>query len=320
MKNVLDPLKFVYSAIDKKSAVIEMTHFLIENGHVRATNGVLSLGSPIELDLKCAPHAETALLAVRSCKDVISLSLTDGGRLRVGSGRFRALVPCSDTNGEYHPKPSGMEVDIDGEKLLAAFQRLEPFVAVDNLRPWANGILLRGQSAFATNNICLIEAWLGVDLPLTANIPLAAIKAVTSQNTHPSKVLMDERSITFMYDNGRWIKTQLYESEWPLLERILNVSCTPREIPKDFFAGIDAITKFTDNGRVYFRDGKMCSSPSDKEGATYEVEGLPEKGLYKAEAVKLLAGVATSADFDRYPETAIFYGENVRGAVIGMRE
>lgn len=321
MENVIEPLKFVYGAVDNKSPAFEMAHFMIENGQVRATNGVMSLGSPIDIDIKCAPHADTFMKAIRSCKDVLSLSVTPTGRLSVKSGKFKALVPCVDAEDcRYHPKPSGAAVEVAGDKILEAFTCLEPFVATDKLRPWANGVLLRGQSAFATNNICLIEAWLGAELPFTVNIPLEAVKAVIARKVAPSRVMLDERSITFFYDSGRWIKTQLYESKWPPLERVLEAECNLRPIPDEFFEGMAAVAKFIEDGRIYFRDGKVCSTTTEAEGATYEIAELPVAGLYHYEALKLLAGLATVADFDRYPEPAIFQGKNIRGAVLGMRQ
>lgn len=321
MESVLEALRFTASAVNHKSPIAEMTHFLIDHGQVRTTDGTLSLGSPIDLDLSCAPHADTLMRACKSCKDVMSLSLTDGGRLRVKSGKFRALVPCIDVNDcTYHPKPSGYEVEIQGDMLLAAFTKLSPFVATDSLRPWANGILLRGQSAFATNNICLIESWLGIDLPFIANIPLGAIKAVIGQKKPPSKIMSDGNSITFFYESGRWIKTQLYESDWPPVENLLNVQSNPRAIPEGLFDGLDAISNFTGEDKVHFREGSLWSSKHDSEGASYEVTGLPEDGKYNIASLKLLRDLATSADFDRFPENALFFGDNLRGVVMGFRE
>jgi hypothetical protein len=35
--------------------------------------------------------------------------------------------------------------------------------------------------------------------------------------------------------------------------------------------------------------------------------------------LKLLEGVATHADFTRYPNPTLFFGDRLRGAIIGMR-
>lgn len=319
--SLFDAIKFVASAVNDKSSVLELQCLLIENGQLRASDGVLTLGSPVDLDLACAPRSETLLKAIKGCGEVFSFNVTPTNRLSVKSGRFRALVPCLETSDValQMPKPAGVITEVDGELILNTLKRLEPFVASDGLRPWNHGVLFRGQSALATNNVCLIECWLGIELPFTINIPMAAIKAVIKQNMPPTRVLTDGSSVTFFYESGRWIKTQLLDTEWPPLENMMNVQSNPRPVPDGFFEGLKAIEGFSPNLRVMFQDGMMHSDDIDADGATYEVDNLPRAGIYHLPALRLLEGVATSIDLDRYPDNAVFYGENVRGVVVSMR-
>lgn len=313
---MIEQLKFVANAIDTKASNVQLQHMIISNGTVRGSNGVISMGVSADTDLNCAPHADTLLKAMKSCKDVVSLSMTPTGRLSVKSGRFKALVECIEPIEGVHAKPSGTsELNVDGACLIKTFETLMPFVAVDTARPWANGILLRDSSAFATNNMCIAQAWLGVDIPEALNIPLAAIKIIVKRGIAPSRIMYDRASITFIYEDSCWIKTQLYETSWPKLGPIMDVESSPRDIPKDFFSGIASLAKF--GGDIYFRDGKLCTSEHDSEGATYEVEGLASDGIYNGELLALLDGIATSADFDRYPLAATFFGANIRGVCLG---
>lgn len=316
---LLKTLKFVRGAVSNKSANIEMQYFMIEGGHIRATNGVMSLGAPIDLGISCSPRADVFYKAIGQCKDVVSLKyLENTDRLSVGSGKFRAFIPCMSTKG-LHPRPSGIQVQADGQALYSAFEKLEKFVCKDDLRPWTNGVLLKGQSAFATNNVCLVEFWIGVELPFVANVPLPAVKEVLSAGA-PDALLMDASSITFWYDDGRWIKTQLYADEWPNLSNILESPATPVAIPDDLFVGLKAVKEFSDkeDRRVWFRDGMICASLYDDDAATYKVEGLAQHGCYRAEMLGLLEGVATTADFSTYPEPVVFYGDRIRGAILGL--
>lgn len=315
----LKALQFVRGAVSSKGLGPGMNHFVIKAGTVRATNGILTLSSPIDFDVDCAPEATGLYKAVGRCKDVVSLGMTQTGRLRVKSGNFKVFINCTEMEDMPHPVPTGEFIDFDGECLLDAFKKLEPFVGKDEFRLWTNGILLRGQSALATNNVCLVEYWLGVVLPFTANIPLPAVKEVLRLGVAPASLQMDANSITFHYEDGRWIKTQLYETEWPPLDTVLNAACTPVPIPETFFEGVKAVLGFSDaEGRIYFRDGSMCTSNIEGDGAVYAVEGLPSSGIYRAEMLALLAGVAEVADFGRYPDPVLFYGGKMRGAILGQ--
>lgn len=316
---MLKELKFVMGAVAKKDFLPAMTHFRIEDGKVRSFNGTLALCSPIPFDINCTPKAEALVKAISNCEDTITLSLTDGGKLRVQSGSFRAFVETVD-GATPHVEPAGDVVNFDGEVLIKAFETLLPFTGDDASRPWTNGILLKGQSAFATNNVCLVEYWMGVETPIVVNIPREAVREVLRIKEAPTHAQVDQNSITFHFPDERWIRSQLYETTWPDLSKVLNQTSTPTPIDEALFAGIDVLTAFADGiGRVYIQNGIMRTHPDPDIGATYDAPGITFEGLYQIKMLNLLRGVATSADFTRYPEPALFFGDRLRGAVAAMR-
>ena len=140
---MLKELKFVQGAVAKKEFIPAMTHFAIKNGRVRAYNGTLALCSPSPFDIDCKPKAIQLVQAISKCEDVVNLSMTPAGRLRIESGKFRAFVDCVDQE-TVHVMPQGQILPINGEELLKAFSTLSPFIGNDASRPWTNGILLRG--------------------------------------------------------------------------------------------------------------------------------------------------------------------------------
>jgi len=71
--------------------------------------------------------------------------------------------------------------------------------------------------------------------------------------------------------------------------------------------------------RVHLKDGILKTHLADEVGASYEVNGLGITGLYQIKMLRLLEGVAEEADFTRYPDPVLFFGKNLRGAIVGMR-
>lgn len=315
-----DSIKFVYSAVADKSAIPEYSHISIRNGYALASNGVLSLGAPVEIGFNSTLQAEALVKALGVCKSILSLSENNRGGAVLSSGKFSANISSlAEVDSTLYGQPSGNDYEVDGEKLLSAFQSLEKFVNIDTLRPWTNGILLRGHSAYATNNVCLVEYWLGAEVPLPCNVPLSAVKLVCKQGTAPVRVLTDARTITFMYSSGRWIKTLLYEEAWPPVETLLNIpTAEATEISSSFYEGVAALCKLG-YSRVYFSEGKLCSDMDSRVGASYAVDGLEPEGIYSLEALRLLEGTATHASFSRYPNNIGFYGKNMRGVLVSMR-
>jgi len=315
---MLKELKFVMGAVAKKDFLPAMTHFRIEAGKVRSFNGTLALCSPLPFDIDCTPEAAPLVKAISNCTDTITLGMTEGGKLRVQSGSFRAFIGTVD-GATPHVEPAGEDVMFNGEVLLKALQTLIPFVGDDASRPWTNGVLLRGQSAFATNNVCLVEYWLGVETPIVVNIPKDAIKEMLRINEPPIRAQIDKNSITFHYADERWIRSQLYETNWPDLSKVLDQPSNATPIDEKLFEGIEAIKAFADEvGRVYIQDGVLRTHADYDLGATYDLH-LPFEGLYQIKMLSLLQGVALKADFTRYPSPALFFGERLRGAVTGMR-
>jgi hypothetical protein len=315
---MLDDLKFVSGAIAKKDFVPTMKHFLIHNGTVRAYNGVLTLSSPISLDIDCKPLADPMMRAIINCAETVNLSLTGAGRLEIQSGKFKAFVEC--TSLEIPDiQPEGTEISLAGIELVKVFKKLFPLIGTDASRPWVNGIYLNNKSCYVTNNAIVCQYWLGIDVP-AVNIPREAIKEIIRVGTEPTSIKVDKNSISFMYESGRWIKTKLIDGGWPNIEPILNAPNNQEAIDLEIFKAIDCVEDFCEKiGILYFSEGIIHTSTDLEVGGRFDLESIKSKGAYNVNMLKLLNGLATSIDWSSYPKPCIFYGDNLRGAIIGMK-
>jgi len=314
---MLKTLKFVQGAIAKKDLVPYMQHFSIKDGNILAYNGTITLSSPIAIDIDCKPKAAPLISAINNCSETIAISLTEAGRLKVQSGKFKAFIDCID---ELTPnfKPEGSSIGLDGKTLIDALTKLVKFVGDDASRPWANGILIANGSACATNNVCIVECWLGYQPAKPINIPKEAIREILRIGDIPEEILIGERSITLKYESGRWIKSQLLDCGWPDLGKILNKESNTKPIDKEIFAGLSVLKPFKDKlGRIYFTEGLLSTSDDITTSANYEVESVDFDGIYNFDMLSLLEGSATVIDWHQSP--SLFFGEGLRGAIVGMR-
>jgi hypothetical protein len=317
---MLRELKFVQGAVAKKDLLPAMTHFRIENGTVRSYNGQMAISSPIALDINCCPKADAMVKAIANCNEATTISLTPAGRLSIRSGRFRALVDTIEGDTP-HVQPAGEPFSFDGEAFLEACKVLEPFIGSDASRQWTNGVMFEGQSVYATNNTCLVQYWLGAAFPLRVNVPKAAIREILRVGEAPTHGQVDQSSITFHYTDGRWIRSQLLNIAWPmdLITNLLDRPSNPIPVPDGFFEGIATIKGMVDGtSRVYLRDGALRTHADHDVGAAWEID-LPAEGLYNLNMMGLLAGVVNTIDLSLYPGPALFFGERLRGAIIGMK-
>lgn len=320
---MLDELKFVRGAIPNKSLIPALTHFAIDGGRVRGYNGIVALCSPIALDLSCKPKAEAMVRAIAHCDETATLTLTPTGRLSVKSGSFKALIDCvPDDQVTPHPEPDGDFFDLNGEALLEAFRAIKPFIGDDASRSWTNGILLRGQSAFATNNYCLVEFWIGSPFPHVVNIPEKCIEEMVRVGEPPIKMQVGVSSVTFHYPDGRWIRTQLLSNEWPDLARVLDRrpgEFAPEPIDPALFPALHKLKAFTDKyGRIYVANGMISTHLDHTEGSSVEAPSIAWDGVYGCEWLMLMEGIATYADFRG--QHILFLGDRLRGAISRMRD
>lgn len=315
---MIDALKFVQGAVARKDFVQALTHFHISGGLIKGYNGSLALCSPIDLDLEATPKAVPFYKAIQACKKTVQLNITPAGKLAIKSGKFRAYIECTT---EAYPdlEPEGQRIALDGS-FLKALKILSPFVAEDDSRRWARGILFRGQSAYATNNVLLIEHWLGHHFPVEVNVPKPAIQELLRIKEEPVALQIADNAITFHYADGRWLWTTIYSTQWPDLQKVLGRESAPVAPPKNFFESLDDLLPFVDElDRVFFKESLVTTSSEEGAGASVELVGLPPQGVYNINQLRLLKGVAEQIDFNLYPKPCLFYGDRVRGAIIGMR-
>lgn len=318
---MLAELKFVQGAVGKKDFVPALTHFRIEGSTIRSFNGTLALCSPIACDIECTPKAIPFVKAIQLCKETITLNLTKAGRLNVRSGAFSAFIDCvPETVETPHVMPEGDVYPIDGEALLSAFRIMQPIIGDDASRPWSNGLLLKGQSAFATNNVIAVEYWVGSEFPKTCNIPRDCINEMLRLKELPISMQISENSITFHYPEDRWIRTALLATDWPDISKQFKNDVNPIPIPGEFFEALANIEPFSDKiGRVYIFKDTLSTCLEDTEGSHYKIEGLGFEGVYQISMLRLLQNVVKTADMSFYPSACQFFGDRLRGVLIGLR-
>jgi len=315
---MLDSLKFVQGAIAKKDYIPALTHFYIGDGFVKGYNGRIALCGPINLDLNVKPLAVPFVRAIQACTKTINLSRSSNGKLYIKSGTFRAFIEC--TEDEYPDiEPEGELIPIT-KPITPPLKILEPFIAKDATRPWARGILFRGSSVFATNNIVLMEIWTGYKFPVEVVVPHAAIVELIRIKEEPEAIQVCSNSITFHFRNHRWLKTQLTTDEWPDVSKILDRDSNQLPLPLGFFEACETIKPFVDETeRVYLVDGKVATSTEVAAGASVDVAGIVGPACFNFGQLMLLQNIIKTIDLSAYPAACLFFGDKLRGALIGIR-
>lgn len=316
---MLKALKFVQGAVAKKDFQPALTHFLIKDGTIRGYNGRLTICSPIDIDFEAKPRADRMVKAIAACKGTVSLHITPAGRLAIKSGNFKAFIECTE---EEFPEcePVGERVDLPDTRFVEALTLLEPFIAEDASRPWAQGILLNGHSAFATNNVILIEKWMPTFFPYIVNIPREAVTEITRIGMEPTHMQLDGKHMTLFYPNSSWVRFLLNATEWPDIAAILDRESNQAEVPEGLWEALKTLDPFSDpdTRAVYGENNFLLTSRMEGQGASVEIENLNIPGGFCIKYLRMLEGVVKTIDFSEPPGPHVFYGDSIRGVIMGL--
>jgi DNA polymerase III sliding clamp (beta) subunit (PCNA family) len=320
--NILQSLKFVQGAVAKKDFVPALTHFRIKNNTVKAFNGNMAICGPIAVNLDISPNAEKLTKVIAACNDTVTLHMNDKGKLVVCSGDFKAFINCDNVDNFPNIVPTGERITLK-EPLIPALTYLEPYIAEDASRPWSCGILFDQESAFATNNIVLVQHWLGFKFPMRVNIPRAAVEAILGIGENPIALQFGENRLSFHFTEGRWLSTQLLEATWPDVATLLNTPSEEKQkpFPKGFWDALERLLPFCDDlGRCYLKPDCMASRDNaDLVGENIEIN-LGIEGIFNARHLSNLKTIADTIAFSAYPAPVPFYGKRSRGIIVGIRK
>jgi hypothetical protein len=153
------------------------------------------------------------------------------------------------------------------------------------------------------------------------NVPKQAVTELLRINEEPERLQVTENNVTFHFSGNRWLRTQTYSLEWPDVSRVLDQPGTPTPPPETLFAAIETLVPFVGElAKIFFfPDGSIATSESEGQGASVQLDPFGALGCFNIHQFLLLQGVATQIDLTRYPSPCIFYGDRIRGALVGMR-
>jgi hypothetical protein len=323
---MLDSLRFVASSVARKDYVPELCHFRIQNGRVTGFNGALAMSALIDIDLNVRPRGGDLLAAIGACEGPIAMHVTAAGRLGVKAGRFRAYIDCLPDEPLHTVEPEGDTIEITPD-FMEGIRAVAPIMGIDASRRWSLGIRLQNQSVLATNNVLLVEYWHGCSFPLEVVIPSEAVRELLRIKQDPIKAQLTDNSITFWFEDQRWLRSQLIDpTGWPMnkIEEILGNGTEPvSTIPEGFDEALETLKPFIgEEAAVYLDPEKMKTSMDETAGASVDIEllGVTDAQCYHHRSLLLLTQVADRIDWAAYPRPCVFYkNKRLRGALIGRR-
>lgn len=317
--SLIRALEFI-SVAQKKTGPTALQFCKISNGWIAASNEILTVGYPIAEDLEACPNTHQFLEALKEAGKDESLSITQltGTALAVTSAAFRGLVPCVDAGEIQLSAPDPMAGKMT-DSIKAALYACGGLVSEAAQFIAYAAVLLKPGFAVGCTGQALAEYWHGLDLPGPMLIPKAAAKAVENETSELVGFGFSDSSLTFYFENGAFIKTQLYKEKYPeyqnLFEGFADINWWP--VPIDFLKGLKALEPFG-KGIAFLENETLYSDESKESASSYKVEGLPGKATLNIKQFINMIDLNLIEHIYFSDNGKIFFkNENSRGVSIG---
>lgn len=318
--SLLQALEFCSCVSEKLGAPYE-THVGLRNKWAIAFNGVVAAGSPIDEEIYCYPHNLLLIEALSKCDESFSLTQLDNGRLSIKSGKFKAVVPCLDPLLMQSAIPDPQIVGISN-KFKEAVEAVGVLASDTAQHVLTASVLMNGQTVVSTNRVVMLEYWHGLDLPHGIPLPKQFVSALAKQKKNLTGFGFSSCSATFWFEDGCWLRTQLYSDTWPDVSRVLNIQGNLWSIDQGFFKALEAVAPFSEDGLIYLKTNKLCSHPDEAAGASHECNGIPNGVIYPAKQLAIMKPYVRKIDFmapgiQNSSYCLVWQGDNMRGIISG---
>lgn len=245
-------------------------HVQFVDGQLLGFNGILSAGTKCEQAFNICPHTDLLKRAIKKCGKIINFNEISDNVLSVTSDKFRAVVPCVPLVEMPDVEPD-VNIAVIDDRIVKGFDVLGPLVKDDAKTVLEASILLQANSMVATDKVIMCEYWHGNSLPPNLIVPKTFINAVLASK---KKLIgfgwTEGKSITFHFEDGSWLKTQLFQEGWPDWLPIINIETHPVTFDQSIFDAVEKVAEFSPDGIVYFSQGAVRSHDDMVQGASCE--------------------------------------------------
>jgi hypothetical protein len=290
-----------------------------QGNRAQVSNGRYWVDSPVDAPAMTV-NIDRLVAALQACESGAAL-VVESGHLRVRGGRARARIPLPEV--EFPLGPPDPPGDTPLPWVVEVLAALEPFAATDASRPWAMSVCLKGGYAYATNNVVVARYPLPTPVTGCLNIPTTVVAAIRQRG--PIRTVgYGERSVTFYYEDGSWVRTLLIEGDWPtgvvdgMLDGLPGAWITPH---KDLGRMLATAAKMADDRLPTVRFDGHGLQLTDESFAVEDLGPVPETGNVAARMAALVFNLADRVQWHTpSPNLHAFAVGDLVGVLAGVRD
>jgi DNA polymerase III sliding clamp (beta) subunit (PCNA family) len=326
MVDIKRSLKLVRGAVNERSLVTVLTHFCIHEGRIYGSNGRVSVDAPFPV-LRDAPTIVPAVpfySAVDKCEGDPIIEINDEFLTLKSKVRTMRRIRLPLSQDPYSiPVTEGDRYEIP-DKYRRAMTVVREFISKDASRPWAMGLLHSDNHLYATNNVILARTPLDwpPEYPVFG-LPSFAVDEICRIASYVDlKYLwMSENMAMYEFEDDVWVRSVLYEAQWPDVANMIPDCSNLPLIPKDFKDVTRDLIPFNEDSKfpVVKYNGKVISTLEGNMVAQDELEVELSEASFHSVPLLMILNQATRLDLTPYPKPCPWSGTDIEGVIVGVR-
>lgn len=320
-------LKWLNEALSSKDLVTGMTHYRVQAGTIRATDGRITASHPWPSTKEefLVPGQEFEKVLGRMPDNQSPTIAVGEDNIKVKSGRFSGTIRTMPLTEWNYPGVDDAKWAKVPTGLLDLLEALRPFISDNAVQQWALCVALENGWAYATNNVAIAGAPCAGLKGISALLPVWAVDFVLGRRHDLLEWAWTENYVAFRWKNKAWMRSQLivgkfHERAAQLVQAAFKEKPS-QKISPEFRAAFervaelaeDTVTVYADRvvsnfGKAIIEDGIKCQVPKEIGHSLW--------------GAKFLLPALTAADAwspGVWPEPAPFKGPIVSGYVVGRR-
>lgn len=332
MTDLVERLKWVSDAVSSQDlGVGALNGYLLRDNHIHATDGRMVVGTPFPfIGEALVPTAEFDRVLINRPDGDFSWEF-ESDRLVLKRGRFRGRIKLLPVDS--WPYPTGLPDNVapipDG--LVGGLAALLPFCSENATKPWATTIAIVEDYLYASNNVVIARCYLGTDEGETRQdrlIPRWVAEFVVKRQEGLTSWAMDDRSVTFVWSDGSWMRSSLIVDKFPDVLTVFRTFYDDQQIDvelhDDWRRALLRVGKITGDPVLRLRETGVYSASGEvliveDDASTPVPEGVTET-VWDIRYLEPVIAVATHWNPRMYPKPAPWRNEFLEGVIAPRRD
>ena len=308
------------SVAQKKGGDDTATHIRLNGNWAIAYNRELVAGHPINETISCCPESDKLLKALKKVKSTLSVTVDDEDQiLEINCDGSVVKIPTIQHAQVNAPTYAAPEFGLTPE-FKKSIKLLDKITKKSGDTIYEVTACLSNNSAMATDNEVVIEAWHGLQItpaePLVVGKPF--LSAVAKCSKEPVSIGSTKEFVTVFYEDGSFISGFRYDQGWEDVFKpdVLFANCTEQEeISTKFLKALSFCLEFSDDGTVFTGTNTVNSDKTMSPAATVQVPGVASLICLNKAQIKFITDSCTGIKLDTEDKYVHVFGDGFRGVI-----